>query len=247
VTKSWHEKRSAKIERTIALADHVMTYSEFTADEIREHYGVAAERVHPVLLGVDRERFAPPSDDVVKALREKYGDYVIAIGLLTARKNFTTLIDALSRIPELRLVLVGRGSDGEAEVEAALDRAGMRARCLRMTGVPEPELVALIGAARVCAVPSLYEGFGLTTLEAMACGTPVVCSNAASLPEAAGDAALLVDARSSEALESALRRVVSDSSLAADLRARGLARAREMSWSASARRLRAVYREIAGV
>ena len=68
--------------------------------------------------------------------------------------------------------------------------------------------MALIGAARVCAVPSLYEGFGLTVLEAMACGTPVVCSNAASLPEAAGDAALLVDARASEALEDALRRVV---------------------------------------
>jgi glycosyltransferase involved in cell wall biosynthesis len=113
--------------------------------------------------------------------------------------------------------------------------------------VPEPELVALIGAARACAVPSLYEGFGLTTLEAMACGTPVVCSNAASLPEAAGDAALLVDARRADELEAALRRVVFDSALAADLRARGLAHARAMSWAASARRLRAIYRAIADV
>ena len=247
VTQSWHERRSAKIEQAIERADHVMTYSAFTADEIREQYGVAPECVHPVLLGVDCERFTPPTPEVVKALREKYGDYVISIGLLTARKNFTTLIEALARLPELRLVLVGRGSDGEAEVEAALDRTGMRARTLRMTGVPEAELVALLGAARACAVPSLYEGFGLTTLEAMACGTPVVCSNAASLPEAAGDAALLVDARSSEALEAALRSAVFDASLAADLRARGFAHARAMSWSASARALRAVYRAIAGV
>jgi glycosyltransferase involved in cell wall biosynthesis len=122
----------------------------------------------------------------------------------------------------------------------------MRARTVRMTGVPEAELAALIGAARVCAVPSLYEGFGLTPLEAMACGTPVVCSNAASLPEAAGDAALFVDARSSEALEDALRRVVSDSALAADLRTRGLARARAMTWEASARRLHALHRQLAG-
>jgi len=247
VTQSWHEKRSGKIELSISRADHVMTYSAFTANEIREHYSLAAERVHPVLLGVDCARFAPPAPEVVTALRAKHGDYVISIGLLTPRKNFATLIEAMARLPELRLVLVGRGSDGEAEVEAALDRTGMRARTLRMTGLPESELVALIGAARACAVPSLYEGFGLTTLEAMACGTPVVCSNAASLPEAAGDAALLVDARQSEAIEAALRRVVFDSALAADLRARGLAHARAMSWSASARRLRAVYRAIANV
>ena len=121
----------------------------------------------------------------------------------------------------------------------------MRARTVRLVGVPEAELVALIGAARVCAVPSLYEGFGLTVLEAMACGTPVVCSNAASLPEAAGDAALLVDARSTgRARRTRCAASCSDSALAAELRARGLARAREMSWTASARRLRAVYRAV---
>ena len=154
----------------------------------------------------------------------------------------------MARLPELRLVLVGRGTDGEREVEEALDRTGMRARTLRLVGVPEAELVALIGAARVCAVPSLYEGFGLTVLEAMACGTPVVCSNAASLPEAAGDARAarrraLAPTRSRTRCAASC----SDSALAAELRARGLARAREMSWTASARRLRAVYRAVAGV
>jgi len=246
VSKSWHEKRSAKIGLAVARSDFVMTPSAFSASEVCDQYGVPAERVFPILLGVDSTRFKPSAPDVVRQLREKHGDYAISIGLLTPRKNFITLIEALARVPELRLVLVGRGSDGEAAVEAALDRTGMRARTVRMTGVPEAELAALISAARVCAVPSLYEGFGLTPLEAMACGTPVVCSNAASLPEAAGDAALLVDARSSDALEDALRRVIFDSALAADLRARGFARANAMTWEASARALRALHRKLAG-
>ncbi len=244
VSASWHQKRSAKIGLAISRTDYVMTPSAFSAREVCDEYGVSPERVFPILLGVDGRRFHPTEPGEIARLRAEHGDYVISIGLLTPRKNFVTLIDALARVPELRLVLVGRGSDGEAEVETALDRSGMRARTVRMTGLAEPELVALIGAARVCAVPSLYEGFGLTVLEAMACGTPVVCSDAASLPEAAGDAALLVDARSSAALEAALRRVVSDEALAADLRARGLARAREMTWEAAALRLRALYRTL---
>jgi len=247
VTAEWHAKRGGKVADAVARADHVVTYSRFTAAEVAEEFRLAPERVHPVHLGVDTARFHPAATEVVTKLREKHGDYAIAIGLLSRRKNFPALIEALARLPELRLVLVGRGTDGEREVEEALDRTGMRARTQRLAGIPEQELVGLIGAARVCAVPSLYEGFGLTVLEAMACGTPVVCSNAASLPEAAGDAALLVDARSPDALADALRRAVSDSALAAELRARGLARAAEMSWTACARRLRAVYRAVAGV
>ncbi|MGH7290568.1 MAG: glycosyltransferase, partial [Myxococcota bacterium] len=151
VKPSWHERRSAKIALAVARADHVMTYSAFTAGEIAEQYRVPAERVHPVLLGVDTTRFRPAAPEEIARARAKHGDYAISIGLLTARKNFTTLIEALARLPELRLLLVGRGSDGEAEVEAALDRTGMRGRTVRMTGLPEAELVALIGAARVCA------------------------------------------------------------------------------------------------
>jgi glycosyltransferase involved in cell wall biosynthesis len=247
VSERWHERRGGKIADAVARADHVVTYSAFTAGEVREEYGLPGERVHPVHLGVDCARFHPAPPEAIAKLRESHGDYVISIGLLTRRKNFPTLIAALARTPELRLVLVGRGSDGEREVEEALDRHGMRARTTRLSGLPEEELVALVGAARACAVPSLYEGFGLTVLEAMACGTPVVCSNAASLPEAAGDAALLVDARSPEALADALTRAASDSGLAAELRARGLARAREMSWRAAARRLRSLYRVVTGV
>ena len=247
VSERWHERRGGKIADAVACADHIVTYSAFTAGEVSEEYGVPSERVHPVHLGVDCARFHPTPPEAIAKLRESHGDYVISIGLLSRRKNFPALVAALARLPDLRLLLVGRGSDGERDVEEALDRHRMRARTTRLSGVPEEELVALLGAARAYAVPSLYEGFGLTVLEAMACGTPVVCSNAASLPEAAGDAALLVDARSPEALADGLARAVSDSRLAAELSARGLARARAMSWTASARRLRSVYRAVAGV
>ncbi|HTO54797.1 MAG TPA: glycosyltransferase family 1 protein [Myxococcota bacterium] len=246
VSEHWHERRGGKIADAVARADHVVTYSEFTAGEVCEEYGLPRERVHPVHLGVDTARFQPAAPETVAKLRERYGDYVISIGLLSRRKNFPALVAALERLPELRLVLVGRGSDGERELEESLDRHGLRARTTRLAGLPEDELVALLGAARACAVPSLYEGFGLTVLEAMACGTPLVCSRAASLPEAAGDAALLVDARQPEELAHALLRVTHDSALAAELRARGLARAQAMSWTASARKLRAVYRQVSG-
>lgn len=247
VRPEWHERRSRRIRQAVDRADHVVTYSAFTAAEVREEYGLRADRVHPILLGVDTESFLPTPEERVRELRAKYGDYVISIGLVTPRKNFEALVRAVAPIDGLGLVLVGRRADAESAVSQTIQEMGMQQRVTRLEGISHPDLVALIGSARVCAVPSLYEGFGLTVLEAMSCGTPVVCSLAASLPEAAGDAALLVDASDIAALSDAIRRVVEDSDLAQRLQTLGLQRAREMSWSASAKNLRALYRDVAGV
>ena len=247
VTPRWHERRSGRIEHALARADHVVTYSAFTANEIREHYALAADRVHPIPLGVDAQRFQPCSAAELEQTRAAHGDFVLSIGLLTPRKNFPSLIEAIAPLAGLRLVLVGRASDGEAEVRDTIDRLGMAERVGWIPSVSHAELVRLLGAARAYAVPSLYEGFGLTVLEAMACGTPVVCSDAASLPEVAGDAALLVDARKPEALRHALERVVESKELAEDLRKRGLERARALSWERAARELRQLYRDVGGV
>jgi glycosyltransferase involved in cell wall biosynthesis len=246
VSERWHERRSGRIEKALARADHVVTYSAFTAGEIREHYGMPAERVHPILLGVDTEKFRPADPAAVERTRARFGDFVLSIGILAPRKNFPRLIEALAPLPRLRLVLVGRAGDGEEGVKDAIERFGMAKRVDWMPTVPHAELVSLLSAARACAVASLYEGFGLTVLEAMACGTPVVCSNASSLPEVAADAALSVDAQRPEALRDALERVVESPDLAADLRARGFARARELSWPRAARELRALYRSVSG-
>jgi alpha-1,3-rhamnosyl/mannosyltransferase len=247
VTERWHERRSGRIREAIARADHVVTYSAFTAAEVREEYRLPADRVHPVPLGVDSTAFRPPSADDVARVRARHGDYALAIGLWTPRKNFARLVEAVARVPKLRLVLVGRPSDGAAQVTDAIERHGMRDRCEHLRDVAHADLVALLGAARVFAVPSLYEGFGLTVLEAMACGAPVVCSRAASLPEVAGDAALMVDASDVEALAAALARVAENGALAADLRERGARRVAKLSWAAAARRMRALYRAVAGV
>jgi glycosyltransferase involved in cell wall biosynthesis len=247
VSERWHERRSGRIRQAIERADHVVTYSAFTAAEVREEYGLPADRVHPVALGVDTEAFRPASPAAIAAARARFGDFVLGIGLVNARKNFARLAEAVARIPELSLVLVGRPSDGAAELAAAIERSGLRPRYTQLQGVAHEELVALLSAARVYAVPSLYEGFGLTVLEAFACGAPVVCSRAASLPEVAGEAALSVDATSTDALEAAIRRVAGDAGLAGELAERGRKRAAELSWDAAATRLRALYREVGGV
>jgi len=112
--------------------------------------------------------------------------------------------------------------------------------------VHDADLPALYGGADLFVFPSLYEGFGLPPLEAMACGTPVVCSNAASLPEVVGDAAVTVDPYDVDALAEAMQRVLADRDLREDLRARGLARARQFTWERTARETLAVYREVCG-
>jgi alpha-1,3-rhamnosyl/mannosyltransferase len=245
VRAEWHERRAARIRDVVSRADHVVTPSRFMARELCEEYELPPERVHCVWHGVDRESYRPPHPETVARLRSLHGDYAIGIGLLTPRKNIPTLVRAVARIQKLKLMLVGRDADGAEQVRAAIDACGMRERIIRLPEVSRDDLVALLGAARVCAVPSLYEGFGLTVLEAMACGTPVVCSRAASLPEVAADAALLVDAASEDELGDGIRRVLDDSALADELRSRGAARAGQMTWERAAREMRALYQRVA--
>jgi glycosyltransferase involved in cell wall biosynthesis len=246
VSERWRERRGARLREAAARADLVVATSRHAAAEIEALLGVPPARVRVVPLGVDVERFRRPADVVVEAQRRRHGDFVLAVALLAPRKNLVRLVEAVSRVPALRLIVVGRESRGAGEFFEAVERHRMRERTTHLARVPADELVALLAAARLLAVPSLYEGFGLTVLEAMACGTPVVCSTAPALLETAGDAALTVDATDAEALATGLCRVLESSELAGDLRTRGLARARAMSWDAAARALRAVYGEVLG-
>lgn len=247
VTEHWHERRGARIADVIRRADHVVTYSRFIADEVCDYYRLPAERVHPVLLGVDAERFAPPPAKDVSAVRSELGDYVMGVGVLTPRKNYVRLMEAVASLPALRLVWVGHESNGAAGFRSAAEATKLGDRLVHLPRVDHERLVRLMAGARVFVVPSLYEGFGLTPLEAMAAGAPVICSTAASLPEVTGDAALRVDASDVEALRDAIARVAHSSALAATLRASGFARAREMSWERSAHALRALHRRILGI
>jgi len=244
VTERWRALRGGRMRQAVERADCVVATSRHAAGEIEALLGVPAARIRVAPLGVDAACFRPLEPEARATLRARYGDFVLAVGLVSARKNVERLVEAVAKVPELRLLVVGRPSNAFEAFRAAVARTKTAERVEHRGRVSERELVELLGAARLVAVPSLYEGFGLTVLEAMACGTPVVCSDATSLPEVAGGAALLVDARDAEALADAIRRVLASPALASELVARGLARARAMSWERAARELLPLYREL---
>ena len=186
--------------------------------------------------GVDA-RFAPPSADAVSAVRQKFqlpGPYVLSLGSIEPRKNLSTLLAAWPRVadrrPELTLALAGAANKiyGHIGVDpATLPR-------VKLLGyVDDADLPALYGAAEAFVFPSVYEGFGLPPLEAMACGTAVVCSDATALPEVVGDAALLTDPRDADAIADAVVTVTDDPALRRSLADRGRARAAKFSWDSS--------------
>jgi len=198
------------------------------------------------------ERFVPLSPENCLSVLARHGlahgDYLLFVGNIEPRKNLVALIDAYGRMRRViprapRLAIAGgAGWKNQAIHEAA--RTSPFAADIRFLGhVPDADLPLLVNGAVAFVYPSLYEGFGLPPLEAMACGTPVITSNRSSLPEVVGDAALVVDPDDRAALTDAMARVVSDATLREDLRAGGLARARRYTWDETARRTVAVYEE----
>jgi len=244
----------AMLRGAIARARLVLTGSEFTRDELVRRLGADPGRMRSISYGVD-PRFRPAEDfDAVRAnLRDMgiEGPYVLYVGNVKAHKNLTGLIAAFERLPDpqLRLIIAGTVGGfrvGDDAVYVALARSPARDR-IRATGwVDDDQLLALYQGARLLAIPSLYEGYGLPVVEAMACGVPVVTSDRASLPEAAGGAAVLVDPADTDGFADAIARVDGDEALRADLVSRGLRRVRELTWEESARRHVEVYREAAG-
>lgn len=240
------------VERgTITRARVIVTDSEASREDIVRLMKVDRDRVHVAPLGID-ERFHPPAPDEVADLRARHGlkrRFVLYLGGIDARKNAIGLLDAYARLRAGRaeppdLVMAGAIA-GEPEFPAFMGRAAQLglADSLHVLGyVSDADLPALLGAAEVFAFPSLYEGFGLPPLEAMACGTPVVATRAGSLPEVLGDAAVLVPPGDVAAFGTALGRVLDDAALRARLREQGPQRARGFTWDATARATRAAYR-----
>lgn len=244
---------NAVVPRSVARADHVLADSQATRDDLVELYRTPADKISVLYSGV-HESFQPVADpaalDAVRA-RYRLGDapFILAVGTLQPRKNYARLIQAFARLPHssaTRYDLVLAGGKGwlyEA-IFAEVDQLGLRDRVIFPGFIADADLPALYSAARVLAYPSIYEGFGLPMLEAMACGTPVVASTASCLPEVAGNAALLVPPTDVDALAAALDRSLTDEALRADLTAKGLARARQFSWADSARQLLDIYRRL---
>jgi glycosyltransferase involved in cell wall biosynthesis len=198
-----------------------------------------------------------PASDVA-AVACRYGlsePFILHVGSLAARKNIPVLLEAVFRLKRARfwrnrrVVLAGGiapGLPGHAEVKAAIERLGLEQDVILLGHVPDEDVPALYNLAQVVVMPTLYEGFGLPVVEAMACGRPVVASNTSSIPEVAGGAALLVDPRDSEAWAQALAQVLSDGALRESMIERGLRRAPAFSWQKTARATLRVYRSVLG-
>jgi glycosyltransferase involved in cell wall biosynthesis len=247
----------AMLPRALAASDAVLTDSEHSRKDLVRYLGLGQGKVRAVHLGID-PRFRPVSDGLARrAALARYGvagwPYVLYTGGINARKNIARLLEAFALLTAegpapagLRLVIAGKRQWVTDEIDATLRRINLGER-VHFTGyVADEDLPALYSAAELFVFPSLYEGFGLPPLEAMACGTPSVVSAASSLPEVVGDAALLVDPTDVAAIAALMGRVLSASPLAADLRARGMERARRFSWERTARETAEIYRRVAG-
>lgn len=238
------------VPRSVARADHVLADSESTKRDLANHMGVPPDKVTVVYPGVEA-RFRPPTDAASgAAVRTRYGigeqPFILGVGTLEPRKNWPALIRAWTLLRNRtalphRLVLAGGKGWLYRDIFAAAAASKFSDDIVFTGFVEDSFLPALYGSADVLGFPSLYEGFGIPVVEAMACGTPVVCSNNSALPEAAGDGALLVDARDEAGLADALHQVIEDESMRDDLRARGLAHARRFTWEAAAASQLAAY------
>lgn len=250
-TRAW----LGRIEWTLARATRIIAVSESTRRDLVELYGVEPARVRVISLGVDRSVFRPQPEEAVRAARTRFGidgPYVLSVGGIEPRKNLPNLVRAVAGVRgDVTLVLagaaVGWNPEGTGLLREALDSlpAEVRRRVVQTGYVSEPEKVALLTGAEALVYPSLYEGFGLPLLEAMACGTPVVTSDRSSLPEVAGHAAVLVDPDDPEAITAGIDRVLSDARLRTRLREAGSERADRFTWEETARMTAAVLREAA--
>ncbi|MCS7283680.1 MAG: glycosyltransferase family 4 protein, partial [Anaerolineae bacterium] len=238
---------------TMGMALHaarlVVAISEATARDLAHHFPVAPGRMTVISLAAD-PIFSPRPLAEVDALRRRYGlpeSFVLYVGSNKPHKNLARLVEAWAQTTDSgicsTLVIAGPWDPRYPEPRRRAEQLGLEN--IRWLGpIPEADLPALYSAATLFVFPSLYEGFGLPVLEAMACGVPVVCSNTSSLPEVAGDAALLVDPTDARALAGAIERVLTDEALRASLRARGLERARQFAWEEAAQRTLEIYRQV---
>ena len=240
---------------TLKRADMLIADSEFVRQEIIAFFGWPADKVRAVPLastGTFRPHSREELQPTMTSLQLQADGYCLFSGTIEPRKNLDTLLDAYGALPQaLRrrwpLVLCGyRGWESEA-LHARIEQA-QREGWVRYLGyVPEEQLAALFAGARLFVFPSLYEGFGLPLLEALASGVPVVCSNAASLPEVSGGVAAACDPLDTERLKALIERGLEDEAWRERAKAQGLRRAAEFSWQDCARQTVAVYRELANV
>ena len=242
------------VPRSVAKADHVLADSEATKADLIDLYGTKAEKISVLYSGVDR-RFRPVTSAAsTRAVREKYGlsgrEYLLSVGTVQPRKNYSRVIRALSQVRlrgmDLHYAIAGGQGWLEEEMKQTITQTSLRDQVHLLGFVDDGDLPALYSEAQTLLMPSLYEGFGLPVLEAMACGTPVIASDVSSLPEVAGDAALMVDPYDSDAIADAILRIQADADLRASLIESGYRQSKRFTWERSAAQLKSIYDQMLG-
>jgi glycosyltransferase involved in cell wall biosynthesis len=245
----------AKASMWVAVhrSHRILTVSEASKRDIMHFFNVDPEKIVVVYNAIDeRFRVAPPKEDVER-VRERYQlhhKFVLYAGNIKPHKNLVRVIEAFDALrqrgfDELKLLIIGDEISKTPSLRRAVHKHKLHKHVRFLGYLTDETLAILYRLAAVFVFPSLYEGFGLPPLEAMASGTPVVTSNVSSLPEVAGGAAVLVDPYDVVSIVEGIERVLTDSTLAAELRSRGIARAGEFSWERSVARTRELYAEVA--
>ena len=240
------------LKRSMKRADLIVTDSFFSRDEIIKYFPSVADKLRVVPCGVDSTRFHPVDNhELIEETKKRLGinrDYFLYLGTLEPRKNLRRLVIAYDQFRRGKseypaLVLAGGKGWLNDELVRTIKELNLGEDLLELSYVPEEHLCALMSGALAFVFPSIYEGFGMPPLEAMACGVPVLTAHAASLPEVVGDSALICDPYIPEQMADCLERLYQDSLLRRDLSAAGLKRARMFSWENAAAILYDVYKE----
>lgn len=222
---------------TLRRVDGVITVSQHAKREVLHFYPFLEGKVYVTLEAVS-DFFSPVTDArLLSEVRDRYGiagRFILAVGNLQPRKNLVRLVEAFSKIaravPDLQLVVVGKAEWRSSVIFSLVRALGIEQRVVFTGYIPNGDLKLLYSAAEVFVYPSIYEGFGLPVLEAMACGSPVVASKTSSIPEVTGEAALLVDPLDIEGIVHSILRIIEDEDLQAELSRKGLRRAKQFSW-----------------
>ena len=233
-------------------SDRILTVSETSKSDILRRFNVPADKIAVIYNAIDDRLRVPPTEEAVARVRGRYqldNPFVLYVGNIKPHKNLERLIDAFARLrrsglDHLTLLILGDEITKYQGLRRAVHQHKLH-KAVRFLGfVPIETLSVLYRLAAAFVFPSLYEGFGLPPLEAMSCGTPVVTSNASSMPEVVGEAAFLVDPYDPDSIADGMRQVLTDASLRATLIERGFERAKMYSWEKSVRRIREIYAEV---
>jgi glycosyltransferase involved in cell wall biosynthesis len=239
----------AVVPPSVKKAQHILADSQATKDDLINLYAVKEEKVTVLLSGISPRYTPVTSSQLVLTIRNKYNidkaPYLFTIGTIQPRKNYSRCIRALKVLRDagydLALVIAGGKGWLEDEMYKTLDETKLHDSVHLIGFADDQDIAALYSGAEAVLFPSLYEGFGFPVLEGMACGTPVITSNISSLPEVAGDAAIMINPYEVEAIADAVKRILEDSTLRSSMIEKGFAQAAKFTWEKSAKQLLQIY------